>query len=136
MPPRSKPVGDRPVLLVANKSDLGGPEPGDFPPEAARLCGTAPDAGPLLRGLLERVLAPAIPTEETSEVLGSLRQRDLLERARAATEERPGLWRRGSRPEYGASRLDAALAALADVLGETTPEEILARIFSSFCIGK
>lgn len=128
--------GDRPIVLVANKSDLGGPEPGDFPPEAARLCGTAPDAGPLLRSLLERALAPAIPTEETSEVLGSLRQRDLLERARAATDDAARSLEAGESPEYGASRLDAALSALADVLGETTPEEILARIFSSFCIGK
>jgi tRNA modification GTPase len=39
-------------------------------------------------------------------------------------------------PEYAATHVDSALAALADVFGETTSEDVLQRIFSTFCIGK
>ncbi|MBI5744115.1 MAG: tRNA uridine-5-carboxymethylaminomethyl(34) synthesis GTPase MnmE [Elusimicrobia bacterium] len=38
--------------------------------------------------------------------------------------------------ELAAERLRAALADLGGILGETTPEEVLAGIFSSFCVGK
>ena len=33
-------------------------------------------------------------------------------------------------------RLEAACAHLADITGEITPEEVLATIFETFCIGK
>jgi tRNA modification GTPase len=39
-------------------------------------------------------------------------------------------------PEYAASRVHDAVDALADFLGETTSEDVLQRIFASFCIGK
>jgi tRNA U34 5-carboxymethylaminomethyl modifying GTPase MnmE/TrmE len=35
-----------------------------------------------------------------------------------------------------AEHLRGALNALADILGETTPEEVLANIFANFCVGK
>ena len=45
---------------------------------------------------------------------------------------------RGPRPraELAAEHLRAALSALASLLGETAPEEVLAEVFSSFCVGK
>jgi tRNA modification GTPase len=71
-----------------------------------------------------------------SEVLSSLRQRDLVARARQAAGEAVDALSRGESPEYAATHLDAALDALADLAGETTPEDVLERIFSTFCIGK
>jgi len=44
--------------------------------------------------------------------------------------------RRQDSPEYAATHLEQALAALADLFGETTAEEVLQKIFSTFCIGK
>jgi tRNA modification GTPase len=38
--------------------------------------------------------------------------------------------------ELAAEHLRGALDALASILGETTPEEVLAGIFGSFCVGK
>ena len=38
--------------------------------------------------------------------------------------------------EYVSVRLDAAAALLGEVTGLDSPEEVLNRVFSSFCIGK
>jgi tRNA modification GTPase len=39
-------------------------------------------------------------------------------------------------PEFISVDLGQALHALGEIVGETTPEDILDRIFSQFCIGK
>ncbi len=121
--------------IVANKIDLaagasGGPE------GAVALCGVAAGAGGQLRALLEGALTRDLTTEAASEVLSSLRQRDLVARARQAAGEAVDALARGESPEYAATHLATALDALADLAGETTPEDVLERIFSTFCIGK
>jgi tRNA modification GTPase len=129
----------RPVAVVANKVDrLGGAAPSVPPPDppALPLCGLAPEAGASLRSLLERTIADGVTSDAASEVLASVRQRDLVERARAAADQALDALAGGISPEYAAVHVDSALAALADVFGETTSEEALQRIFSSFCIGK
>jgi tRNA modification GTPase len=147
----------KPVAFVANKIDLlgvcpsnlsggpcGPPNPRDGspartangPPQALALRGLASDAGAKLRALLEQTIASDVTSDSASEVLGSVRQRDLVERARRATDEALGALGRGVSPEYAATHVDSALAALADVFGETTSEDVLDRIFSTFCIGK
>lgn len=126
----------KPRIVVANKADLrrvGGPEP---PAGAALFCGLSAEAGPRLRTLLANTLAASVSTEEASEVLGSLRQRDLVEAAWRAAEDARAALREGVSPEYAATHCHAALDALADLTGETTPEDVLARLFASFCIGK
>jgi tRNA modification GTPase len=125
----------KPVLLVANKIDTA---PQGFTPQdgAAPLCGVAPEAAETLHGLLAQRLFPSLPLEAADEVLGNARQRDLVLRAgRGAADALEALCR-GDSPEYAASHVDSALAALADVFGETTAEDVLNRIFATFCIGK
>jgi tRNA modification GTPase len=39
-------------------------------------------------------------------------------------------------PELIADALRAALDALGDVVGEVSPDDVLGRIFSTFCVGK
>jgi tRNA modification GTPase len=129
----------RPVAIVANKIDRMAGGSGvlveDLPPPLP-LCGLAPDAGATLRSLLERTITPGLTSDATAEVLASVRQRDLVERARFAANEALQALDRGVSPEYVATHVDSGLAALADVFGETTSEEVLQRIFSTFCIGK
>jgi tRNA modification GTPase len=125
----------RPRILVANKVDRARmTKPGD--PGALRLCGLAPDAGPRLRALLEDTLATSLQSDGASEVLGSLRQRNLVDDARCAAAQTLSALRDGLSPEYAATHCHAALDALADLVGETTTEDVLARLFSTFCIGK
>ena len=129
-------VVGRPLILVANKADRrAGPDP-PLPAEAVPFCGLAPDAGPGLRKLLEAKIAAEISTDAASEMLGSLRQADLVARARAAAAEAIAALDRGVSPEYAATHCHSALDALSDLVGETTSEDVLARLFSTFCIGK
>jgi tRNA modification GTPase len=44
--------------------------------------------------------------------------------------------RQGLSPEFSALDIRQALESLGEVAGETVTEEILERIFSTFCIGK
>jgi tRNA modification GTPase len=125
----------KPVLLVANKIDRV-PPGASWPEEAAPLCGIASDAAERLHALLARRLIDDVALEATDEILGNARQRDLVERARRAAADAAAAIARGDSPEYAATHVDAALAALADVFGETTAEDVLQRIFSTFCIGK
>jgi tRNA modification GTPase len=125
---------DAPRLLVANKSDLA--PRGPLPEGAVRVCGLDAGVGETLRERLADTVASEISTEETSEVLGSLRQKDLVDRARRAAEETLEALNRGDSVEYAATHCDAALDALADLVGETTSEDVLTRLFSTFCIGK
>ncbi len=129
-----------PVMVVANKTDrlpaAGETANPSFPSAATPLCGLLPDAGEKLHALLSRTVASDLQTEVTSEVLGSLRQRDLVLRCRDAAAQALCALKEGVSPEYAATHVHAALDAVADLCGETTSEDVLQRIFSTFCIGK
>jgi tRNA modification GTPase len=127
-------LAETPRVLVANKADRAGA--GARAEGAVPLCGLAADAGAKLTELLGATIARDIRTEETSEVLGSLRQRDLVERARKGAEQTLAALSHGHSPEYAVTSCHEALDALADLAGETTTEDVLARLFSSFCVGK
>jgi tRNA modification GTPase len=129
-------LNGKPVFFVANKIDTLSGAPPAFPRETLALCGLSDEAGQKLCAILAERLAHRVSTEMTSEVLTSLRERDLVDRAQAAVRETLGCLRRGDSPEYAAAHLEDALAALADLFGETTAEDVLRRIFSTFCIGK
>src|SRR5437867_10788403 len=130
-------VEGRPVVVIANKIDkLAGEIPAQAPAGAHPLSGIAGDAGRRLARILADVVARDVATDSASEILSSLRQRDLVERARSAAAESLEALARGEAPEYVATHLDAALDALADLAGDTTPYDILRSIFSTFCIGK
>jgi len=123
----------KPRVLVANKIDRAG---GPLAADAEPLCGLAPDAGEKLRRWLAACVASGVAIEEASEVLGSIRQRDLALRAHDAAARAGASLARGDSPEYAAAHCTEALAALADLVGETTPDDVLARVFETFCIGK
>jgi len=124
---------DKPTVLVANKIDRAF---GPIAPDAEPLCGLADDAGTKLRGWLSACVATGVAIEEASETLASLRQHELTTRARDAAAAARESLEKGDSPEYAASHCTEALAALADLVGDTTSEDVLARVFATFCIGK
>lgn len=121
---------------MANKADLLGGRAAPLPDGAMLACGLSPEAGALLRTRLSALLADDVATESASEVLGNLRQADLVVRARAATAETLAALDSGVSPEYAATHCHAALDALADLVGETTSEDVLTSLFAAFCVGK
>jgi tRNA modification GTPase len=75
--------------------------------------------------------------EADGEQLVLERHREALGSAASSLREAAGLARSGSgAPELVAARVREALSALGAITGETATEELLDRIFSTFCVGK
>jgi len=134
---------DAVVLPIATKSDLGGLA--QFPPGLpAALSVSAVAAPDAARTILETHVARALGLTEAPavEVAASL-GRELSARHRAALalglealgEARSGL-ETGLPLDLVAETLRAATDELDGISGKTTPEDLLDRIFSGFCLGK
>ena len=130
-------LAGRRALVVRNKSDLN--TGADVPPELSLLSVTTSaltgEGMPALRdALAELVRNPA--GESESGILTSLRHFEAVSGAAAAL----GAAREavGKKIPHEMLLLDlyGALRQLDSLTGETTAEDILNRIFSSFCIGK
>lgn len=88
----------------------------------------------LARHCRQRLLAGLAPSD--GRPAPNLRQLGCLRRAAAELTELRAALASGLPPDLLCSHLDAAAAALSDVTGEITPDEVLERVFASFCIGK
>ena len=69
-------------------------------------------------------------------LLSNLRHKQALENARKGLEQALEASRANLSAEFISVDLGRALQALGEIVGETTSEDILNRIFSQFCIGK
>ena len=134
-------AGDLPVLLVWNKMDLC--RPACFPPVWAgdRPCAmisalTGEGVDELAEALHALLLRDAAAHPPEDGLAPNARQALELERALEEITALLGDIRVGRSYDCLSVRLDTAAAHLADVTGEDTPEEVLNRVFSSFCIGK
>jgi tRNA modification GTPase len=74
--------------------------------------------------------------DENSFVITSARHYDLLRRTSESLQAAQGLIRENVFEELILANLYEALRFLGEITGETTPEDILSQIFSTFCIGK
>jgi tRNA modification GTPase len=131
--------GSTPVTVVVNKIDRVGDssrvetsDTGD--PPRLFLSVVTGDGLDLLRTHLKQCVSFATPGEGT--LSARRRHLDALRRARAHVQEaeRLLLARRGG--ELVAQELTDAQHALGEITGEVSSDELLGRIFSSFCIGK
>lgn len=130
---------DRPVWIALNKTDIVrccAPLPPAFdgfhgPTPVSALTGEGLES--LEKGLAGLILGGAHVAPEQG-LISRAHQRDSLHRAAEAVGRT--LARFGDSPELLSIDLRDALDALGEITGETTPDDLLARIFSSFCIGK
>jgi tRNA modification GTPase len=76
------------------------------------------------------------PRETVPTLVPNLRQKTVMEKARAALQEAREEMERGISPELIAVNVQQALTELGVLVGKTTPEDVLEEIFSRFCIGK
>jgi tRNA modification GTPase len=130
------------AILVVNKSDL----PPRLEPlqlkgltEENRIVWTSATAGAGLEELRDAIRDAVLKQGlEPSEglLITHLRHRGALERAHASLEQVLLSVERRMAAEFIAVDLRAAVNALGEIIGETTTDDILDRIFKEFCIGK
>src|SRR5690606_20156058 len=121
--------------LVLNKIDLTGDAPGAFEFEGLEGLRVSVLTGDGIELLTAHMNARAgWPGEAGGTFSARRRHLDALERAAAHLDAARG--KLDSALELGAEELRAAQAALSEVTGEFTSDDLLGEIFSSFCIGK
>lgn len=123
------------VVRVRTKSDL--PTQGDADPAALRVCAFDPST----LGVLRRAIADA-----TSVGVGSGVGMFVPRHRRALREADAGLHDAIQRldpqahaihdPELVALGLREALDALGELVGEVSPDDVIGRVFATFCVGK
>ncbi|MFI5232302.1 MAG: tRNA uridine-5-carboxymethylaminomethyl(34) synthesis GTPase MnmE [Gemmatimonadales bacterium] len=119
--------------LVSHGDNIPGTEPGVVAVSAAR--GTGLTA--LLASVTNAALAAApLPGAETP-VITRARHRTALDRARGELVAFREAWSAGALPApVAAVHVRAAAAALDGLIGTVDVDDVLARVFSSFCVGK
>lgn len=133
---------DRNVVVAINKSDL--PEvleraslPGEIAGrEILRVSAKTGEGIQALRDAVHAALGRTAGENRSEAVLTNLRHKVALERAFASLRTAEQGLSGGLSPEFAAFDLREALAAMGEVTGQTITEEVLDRIFSTFCIGK
>ena len=127
----------RPLTVVRNKIDVSGRAPGIARGEDQAQVAVSALTGAGLDQLIAHLKACA-GYQSAGEGVFMARRRHLeaLSRARAHLENGQRVLREQRAAELLAEDLRRAQNALAEITGEFTSEDLLERIFSSFCIGK
>ena len=118
-------------LVVANKSDLA---PGEV--RGLRVSALTGEGIDELRRAIVRSVTPEGRLEQDGGFITSLRQEQLLRESHEALNHARTAAGLGIPHEMLLLDLYAALAPIDAVTGATTADDILNRIFSTFCIGK
>ena len=125
-------------IVAINKSDLPmttGIEDQIGQPRMVRLSALTSEG---LDSLTAAILEPfgTVDSEEVGLLVTDSRHYDLLRRTQGSLEESVEKLREAASEELVLVGLHNALRFLGEITGETTTEDILTEIFSTFCIGK
>ena len=134
-------VRERPTILVLNKQDL--PQRLLLPEELERS-GCQEVSTSALRGegmehlakALWREVTPETGVEKESFFLTNIRHYEAVRAAIRWMEKGICAYQEGLSEEYAIYDFRKALESLGTIVGETTVDDILDQIFSTFCIGK
>ena len=122
-----------PVVVVRTKSDRPSGRPAVGPSVSVVTGDGLPE---LRRQLAEVAFGRLLALGDVEPVVTRARHRAALQRA---LEELDGFWsarETGVDAAAAATHLRAAVAALDDLIGAITPEDVLDRVFAAFCVGK
>ncbi|HEX8924630.1 MAG TPA: tRNA uridine-5-carboxymethylaminomethyl(34) synthesis GTPase MnmE, partial [Terriglobales bacterium] len=126
-------VGQRPAIVVENKIDLARVDSSRL--AAARTSATSGEGIMQLRELiLQKIGGDGAQIE--SGFLTNVRQQDLVQKALAGLDAASAAVSAQTPHEMILLDLYNALRPLDEITGATTADDILNRIFSTFCIGK
>jgi tRNA modification GTPase len=123
-----------PVVHVRTKADLSARPPVRPSDAVSVVTGAGLDA--LRKRLAEVAFGQLLALGDVEPVVTRARHRTALERALA---ELDGFWAaRGAGVDAAAAatHLRAAVTALDDLIGIVTPDDVLDRVFATFCVGK
>lgn len=122
-------------LVAINKNDL---EQVSLDLNGLPVCRISAKTGEGLEELQKRIVEPFMKNEEDNSgfLISDARHFDLLERAAAEVEASINLLKLNASEEIILVGLHNALNYLGQITGETTTEDMLTQIFSTFCIGK
>ena len=124
------------AIALINKSDLGNAVvPSDLPfMYVIHVCAKTGEGLDLLADLVDEMFAGSAPCD--GSVLTNPRQYDAVRRANDAMNRALNGLRLGLTPDAVLTDVEDAMEAMGEVTGATVREDITARIFERFCVGK
>lgn len=132
-------VKDLNHIIAVNKVDLNnGGINFDFQSDKSKYVLTSAKTGEGIEALKKGMLIPfsGQDIENKSFLISDARHNDLLARAESEIKKSCALLAENASEEIILVGLHNALRLLGQITGETTTEDMLTRIFSTFCIGK
>lgn len=124
------------AIALINKSDLGqAVVPSDLPfMTVIPVCAKTGEGLDLLANIVDEMFAGDMPCD--GSILTNPRQFDAIRRAhKALLSAQQGL-KLGLTPDAVLTDVESAMEAMGEVTGTTVREDITARIFERFCVGK
>ncbi|MGB8703308.1 MAG: tRNA uridine-5-carboxymethylaminomethyl(34) synthesis GTPase MnmE [Thermosynechococcaceae cyanobacterium] len=132
-------LGDRPLILVINKTDLALGQQVDRPPAIQTVVETiaAQQKGiaALEAAIVQTVSAGKLQAANLDVAINQ-RQSEALRRAKTALTHVMASMAQNMPLDFWSIDLRDAIQALGEITGEDVTESVLDRIFSRFCIGK
>ena len=124
------------VIVLLNKTDKASVvEPGDLPfMTIIRCCAKTGEGLDLFADMVEELFGGEMPCD--GSILTNARQFDAIRRAYEAIVSALKGLRMGFTPDAVLTDVEAAMEAMGEVTGATVREDITARIFERFCVGK
>ena len=124
------------VIVLLNKADKPQMiEPGDLPFMCIiRCCAKTGEGLELFADVVEEMFDSEMPCD--GSILTNARQFDAIRRAKEALDSALKGLRMGFTPDAVLTDVELAMEAMGEVTGATVREDITARIFERFCVGK
>lgn len=130
---------DLDVLFIGNKADLATAEPAsesyDLTISASDVLRREETVSDLMQ-LLERKTIGSIALEDEQQVVTSQRHHAHLSQAKQAADRAMQQLTSGGSGDMLSADVRSIIEHIGSITGEVTNEEVLGKIFSSFCIGK
>ena len=124
------------AIALINKTDLGSRvQPSDLPfMQVIEVCATTGEGLELFADAVDVMFAGEVPCD--GSVLTNARQYDACRRAYEAILQALQGLKLGLTPDAVLTDVEIAMEAMGEVTGATVREDITARIFERFCVGK
>lgn len=126
-----------PVILVRNKIDLTGSNPGLYEADGEIEIRISTQTGEGIQALREYLKqCMGYEGEQEGDFVARRRHLDALERAKQQLEHGKKIFQTQAAGELLADDLRLSQKILGEITGEFSADDLLGKIFSSFCIGK